>query len=150
MALRQCDKCSEMVDEAKAFCPECGHVLIEEKQREEESAYESMDGTMQFGQTMYNQMLSEMGLNISAAPDKKVDEPQPVATHIIQPAVQPPLQPVRQVLQPIETGAAPFAVEQNTAHSNNKWVIIGVGALLLLILLVAAILAGLALWSRFG
>ncbi|MBK8302282.1 MAG: hypothetical protein IPK98_02240 [Chloracidobacterium sp.] len=85
MALRQCDKCSEMVDEAKAFCPECGNVLVEEKQREEESAYESMDGTMQFGQTMYNQMLSDMGLNISAAPNKKFDETQPAAPEVIEP-----------------------------------------------------------------
>jgi len=149
MALRQCDKCSEMVDEAKAFCPECGNVLVEEKQREEESAYESMDGTMQFGQTMYNQMLSDMGLNISAAPDKKVEEP--VAPHVIEPVVQPTVQPVHQILQPIDTGAAaiPTAAAEKPERGN-KWVIYGiVGGLLLLILIVAAILVGLALWSRF-
>ncbi len=150
MALRQCDKCSEMVDEAKAFCPECGNVLVEEKQREEESAYESMDGTMQFGQTMYNQMLSDMGLNISAAPNKKFDEPQPAAPEVIEPA-QLPVQPVRQVLQPIDTGAAaiPDATTEKP-ESGNKWAIYGiVGGLLLLILIVAAILVGFTLWSRF-
>ena len=145
MALRQCDKCSEMVDEAKAFCPECGNVLVAEKQREEESAYESMDGTMQFGQTMYNQMLSDMGLNISAAPDKKADEPI-----VIEPVVQAP--PVHQVLIPIETGVrAPSAVENRTVSAGKKWGRIGVvGAFLLLIAIVAAILIGLALWSRFN
>ncbi|MBP7415961.1 MAG: hypothetical protein KA831_04850 [Pyrinomonadaceae bacterium] len=151
MALRQCDKCSEMVDEAKAFCPECGNVLVEEKQREEESAYESMDGTMQFGQTMYNQMLSDMGLNISAAPNKKFDEPQPAAPEVIEPA-RPPVQPVLQVLQPIETGVATTPVTaEKPAGGVNRWLIIGgVGAVLLLILLVAAILIGFALWSRVG
>ncbi|MBK7391695.1 MAG: hypothetical protein IPI64_00160 [Chloracidobacterium sp.] len=149
MALRQCDKCSEMVDEAKAFCPECGNVLVEEKQREEESAYESMDGTMQFGQTMYNQMLSDMGLNISDTPNKKTE---PTTPQVIEPAVQPTVQPMHQILQPIDTGAAviPAAAVEKPA-SGNKWAISGVvGWLLLLILLVAAILVGLALWSRFG
>lgn len=152
MALRQCDKCSEMVDEAKAFCPECGNALVEEKQREEESAYESMEGTMQFGQTMYNQMLSDMGLNISAAPNKP-DEPaaEPVAPIIVEPAVQTPAQPVLQVLQPIETGATSAPVATEKPATGNRWLIFGVvGALLLLILIVAAILIGLALWSRFG
>ncbi len=156
MALRQCDKCSEMVDEAKAFCPECGHALVEEKQREEESAYASMDGTMQFGQTMYNQMLSDMGLNISDAPNKKAETPsaeQPVAPQVIEPPVQPPVQPVHQILQPIETGVdtTPVAGGHKPTDGINKWVIIGgVGAVLLLILIVVAILIGLALWSRFG
>lgn len=151
MALRQCDKCSEMVDEAKAFCPECGNALVEEKQREEESAYNSMEGTMQFGQTMYNQMLSDMGLNISAAPDKKVDEPAAQPPQIIEPLLQPPVQPVHQVLQPIETGIATTPVVTQKPTSGNKWLIVGVvGALLLLILIVVAILIGLALWSRLG
>ena len=152
MALRQCDKCSEMVDEAKAFCPECGNVLVEEKQREEESAYESMDGTMQFGQTMYNQMLSDMGLNISAAPDKKVAEAviEPVAPQTIEP-VPASVRPVHQILQPIDTGAGVAPVSAHKPATGNKWLVIGaVGALLLLILLVAAILIGLALWSRVG
>lgn len=148
MALRQCDKCSEMVDEAKAFCPECGHALVEEKQREEESAYESMDGTMQFGQTMYNQMLSDMGLNISDAPNKKAE---PTTPQVIEPAVQPTVQPVHQVLQPIDTGVAATPVTAEKPASGNKWVIYGVvGALLLLILIIAAMLIGFAIWSRYS
>jgi len=140
-----------MVDEAKAFCPECGNVLVEEKQREEESAYESMEGTMQFGQTMYNQMLSDMGLNISDAPNKKLDTP--LASQVAEPNVRQPVQPVHQILQPIETGvsATPAAQVQKKAGGTKKWVIVGgIGAVLLLILLVAAILIGVALWSRYS
>ncbi len=151
MGLRQCDKCSEMVDEAKAFCPGCGNVLVEEKQREEESAYESMEGTMQFGQTMYNQMLSDMGLNISAAPDKKVDEPmiEHVAPLVVEPIVT---QPVHKVLQPIATGveAAPVAA-QKPSSGGKKWAIIGVvAAIIVLILVVAAVLVGFNVLSRLG
>lgn len=138
-----------MVDEAKAFCPECGNALVAEKQREEESAYESMDGTMQFGQTMYNQMLSDMGLNISAAPNKTSDEPI-VIEPIAEPIVQAP--PVHQVLVPIETAVStPAPVEKESAKGGKKLAVIGlVGAVLLLIVIVAAILIGLFLWSRFA
>jgi hypothetical protein len=71
MALRPCGKCGEQVDEAKAFCPACGNAMVEERQRATKSDFEKMDSTVQLGQTMYNQMLSDMGLNISAAPNAK-------------------------------------------------------------------------------
>src|SRR3954453_3997579 len=68
MGLRHCEKCGEMVAEAKAFCPACGKAFVEEKKRQEESKFEKLDHTVQFGQTMYNQMLEDMGLDISSLP----------------------------------------------------------------------------------
>ena len=69
MSLRQCGKCNEMVDEAKAFCPGCGNSFVDEVQRDESSSFDRLDKTVQFGQSMYDAMLSDMGLNISTAPD---------------------------------------------------------------------------------
>lgn len=95
MVLRQCEKCSEMVDEAKAFCPGCGHSFVSEEKRSQRSNFDTMEGTMQLGQTMYNQMLTDMGLNISKAPDladKPVELTAPVATKIRaepKPAIPP-------------------------------------------------------------
>jgi hypothetical protein len=63
MAQKQCGKCGELVDEAKAFCPGCGNAFVQEQVREETS-FEKMDNTLEFGQTMYNQMLSDMGLSV--------------------------------------------------------------------------------------
>ena len=40
MGLKQCTKCSEMVDEAKAFCPACGNAFVEEEERQEKSKFE--------------------------------------------------------------------------------------------------------------
>ena len=70
MAEKQCGKCGEMVDEAKAFCPGCGHSFVDEKQRETVSDFDQSKRTVQLGETMFNQMLSEMGLNISRQPSR--------------------------------------------------------------------------------
>src|SRR6188768_2284766 len=79
MGLKQCPKCSEMVDEAKAFCPACGNAFVEEESRKE-SQFDQLDNTVQLGNTMYNQMLSDMGLNLSktGVPEKRVEVIAPV------------------------------------------------------------------------
>ena len=153
MGLRQCEKCSDMVDEAKAFCPGCGHAFVEEQMRKEPSVFESMDGTMQFGQTMYNQMLTDMGLNISSAPDKPAEVVQPAAQpavpapmqQVIQPAVQQVIQPAtQQVIQPAASPAKP------AGSSRTTWLAIGgVVLLLLFILLIVVGLIGFVLYSQF-
>jgi len=146
MSQRECDKCGEMVDEAKAFCPGCGRAFVDENVREKSTEFDMLDGTMQLGNTMYNQMLSDMGLNISAAPDKPAEVVQPAT-----PAYQPAAQPVHQILQPAVQQDIKPAVETPATGRSNKWVIIGgVAGVLLIILLIAAIVIGLMLWSRFG
>ncbi len=100
MALRQCEKCDEMVDEAKAFCPGCGHAFVEEEARQASSGFDKAEKTVQLGQTMYNQMLSEMGLNISKKgpeqPETRVEAIAPAApppdkrTEVVVPAAAPP------------------------------------------------------------
>ena len=146
MGLRQCDKCSEMVDEAKAFCPSCGHAFVEEQKRTEPTVFEGMDGTMQLGNTMYNQMLSDMGLNISAAPDKPAEV-------VVQPAAQPAAQPPQQrVLQPAVQQVIRPAVEapKATGSSKTKWLIIGgVLVLLLLIAIIVVALAAFIIWTQY-
>src|SRR5438874_4680372 len=85
MGLLQCDKCNEMVDEAKAFCPECGNAFVKEEKREEASEFDRSEKTVQFGPTMYNQLLSDMGLNISEAPnvsEKQIAVLAPVPTEV--------------------------------------------------------------------
>ena len=151
MGLRQCDKCSEMVDEAKAFCPSCGHALVEEATRKEQSVFESMEGTMQLGNTMYNQMLSDMGLNISAAPNKPAESIQPAVQPAVRPVVQPPVQ--HQVIQPASQQVAqPAAEPMNPSGSNTtKWLIIGgIAVLLLFILLIVLVLAAFVIWRQYS
>ena len=132
MVLRQCEKCSEMVDEAKAFCPGCGQPLIDEQVRETRSNFDTADHTMQLGQTMYNKMLSDMGLNISKSPD-------PVEKRI-------------EVIAPVPTTPNPSARSpaEIKPSGNKKWIIAAV-LLVLLLFAFAVIIAAAAFlyWSKF-
>lgn len=150
MGLRQCEKCEEMVDEAKAFCPSCGNAFVEEQKRTEPSVFESMEGTMQLGNTMYNQLLSDMGLNISAAPDKPAEvTAQPAAQPVAQPATQSPVQQVIQ--QAVQQGLPPAVTTATPAKSGKtKWLIIaGIAAGLLLLALIIVVVAALIIWSQY-
>lgn len=125
MGLKQCDKCNEMVDEAKAFCPGCGNAFVEEEKRQDKSEFDRMDSTVQLGKTMYGQMLSDMGLNISKAPnpaEKRIEVLAPVAAAAKSPELKPDL-------------AKPT--------SNAKWLILAGVALILalglLVILAAAV-----------
>ena len=145
MGLRQCDKCSEMVDEAKAFCPGCGNAFVEEEKRREASKFEKLDPTIQFGQTVYNQMLEDMGLNISGAPnpiEKRIEVLIPVNTETASPAKTVIVQPAVTLPERKQ--------EKRKPASNAKWyILIGLGVLFLLpISLASTILFVLEIWSR--
>ena len=148
MALRQCNKCSEMVDEAKAFCPGCGNAFVEEEKRQEASKFEKLEHTVQFGQTMYNQMLEDMGLNISNAPNPvgRVEVIAPVKTDIV-----PPVKPVANVPVPPAIETSQKTTENKGKQTSNlKWyILIGAAVIFLLpIALASAILMVLDIWSR--
>jgi hypothetical protein len=128
---KTCPKCSEMVDEAKAFCPACGHSFVDEQKRTEASRYDQADHTMQMGATMYNNMLSDMGLNLKKEPEKRVE--------VLKPAV-----PATQVLQPVASAQSvttPQLQGEPEQKSRKKfWIITIVVAFVLLLLIVAALL----------
>jgi hypothetical protein len=88
MSIKKCDKCGEMVGEAKAFCPGCGYSFEDEQERKAESEFEATSGTVQFSKSAFNMLLSDMGLNISEAPNptgnppaNKAVELSPVPAH---------------------------------------------------------------------
>ena len=147
MGLRQCDKCSEMVDEAKAFCPGCGHAFVEEEKRQEASKFEKLDNTVQFGQTMYSQMLEDMGLNISNAPDrgeKRVEVIAPIQAEMVSPPAKV-IVPVGAAVKQLEKGP-----EKRVSAGNTKWyILIGAAVIFLLpIALASAIFLFFEIWSR--
>lgn len=134
-----------MVNEAKAFCPGCGHAFVEEEKRQSASSFDKMDNTVQLGNTMYNQMLSDMGLNISKSPDKPTSPVVPKAEVRRIEVIIPPAAPA-QVVKPPETKSA------KAPSGNTKWYILG-GVLIVLIvalLLVIAVLVYLIYSGRIG
>ena len=112
MGEKQCGKCGEIADEAKAFCPGCGNAFVEEKRRTTVSDFELSESTVRLSDSMYNEMLSEMGLSISKSPngeEKKADAvPTPPTTVPPIDTVQVPesAYTVKAVLKAIVIGAA--------------------------------------------
>lgn len=125
-----------MVEEAKAFCPGCGNAFVEEKERTTKTDFDLSANTIRLGDTMYNQMLSDMGLSISKQPNR--DEPRtessaPVASETIAVAPVP-----TSIVQP-----------SPPKPSILKWVLIGIAAfVLLLALLVVLAAVVIILYSR--
>lgn len=110
-----------MVDEAKAFCPGCGNAFVDEKLRGKQTDFDAMGHTVQLGQTMYNQMLTDMGLNISKARDPVKATLEPVAAPASQSATQRPEMPAKKGV--------------------NKWMIIGIIVALLVFLGILIVVA---------
>jgi hypothetical protein len=140
MGLKKCAKCSEMVDEAKAFCPGCGTAFVEEEKRDSASSFDAMDHTVQFGNTVYNQMLSDMGLNISAAPN--APKPEAKRIEVVIPAASPAVPPSPVVPEVKVKDPAP-------SSGNVKWIILG-GVLVVLIFFLIVIVAALLFYFYGG
>jgi hypothetical protein len=132
MGSKQCGRCGEVVDEAKAFCPGCGDAFVVEEKRTTVSDFDMSNKTVQLGGTMYNQLLSDMGLNISKTPDKSEttgSEPKP-----LEPSVK----------QPVETAPAKSAGPKRLV-----WLTIAAVGLLF-ILVIALLVILFLLWQRFA
>lgn len=90
MGSKQCSRCGEVVDEAKAFCPGCGNAFVAEEKRTTVTDFDMLNETVKLGSSMYNRLLSDMGLSISKVPDKgeaAAGEPK-----IEKSAVEPPVE----------------------------------------------------------
>lgn len=136
MAQKACEGCGEMVDEAKAFCPGCGNPMVDEVKRQDRSEFDKLDNTVQFGQTMYNQMLSDLGLNVSKAPDvpeKRIEVLAPLAPAALPAAAEPPTSSKAQ-----QADIAPRLPQRRSG--NTKWLVLaGVVVVLGFIVVVAAV-----------
>ena len=140
-----------MVDEAKAFCPGCGHAFVEEQKRQKASEFERQDNTVQLGQTMYNQMLSDLGLNLSKSgvPEKRIEVIAPVVAEPAAKEVQ-----VQAAIAPVQAAApTPSAARADEVKKPGraKWIILAIVGFVLLFppALVSTIALVLELLSRY-
>ena len=126
-----------MVDEAKAFCPGCGTSFVDEEKRDSASSFDAMDHTVQFGNTMYNQMLSDMGLNISKEPNAEAPKPEAKRVEVLIPAAEPATPKAPAAVQP---AVQPKVTETAKSSNTTKWLIAG-GVLIVLIFSLVVIVA---------
>ncbi|MEJ7623825.1 MAG: hypothetical protein WKF34_07510 [Pyrinomonadaceae bacterium] len=141
MATLQCEKCGEVVAEAKAFCPGCGNALLVEQTRETPSSFEAMDHTVQLGQTMYHQMLSDMGLDTSRR-DRADSKPEVTPLTVAEKKIDV----IRPAVASVPDGKRVTKSVDSAIRSDKKrWLIAGgVFAAVILFLIVAAVVA--AFW----
>lgn len=129
MGLKVCEKCGEKVDEAKAFCPECGNSFVVEEKREGSSEFDNYAGTVSFSKSLYKLMLSDIKPEISSPTNIENKRKQPTATNNGQIStpdfVNIPETPVKQL-------------EQSSKSGIKKWIVFSIlGGFLLLILVIA-------------
>ncbi len=144
MAEKTCPQCGETVDVAKAFCPACGNAFVDEEKRTDSSAYEKMDNTVQMGQTMYNNMLSDMGLNVKKEPEKRVEVLKPIA---VQPAQT--LQPVAGTQLAPTPPPTPAHAETAEKKSNKKILIVTIAVAVVLVLIFAVAVIAVAIYYLY-
>ena len=122
MEFRDCSNCGETADAVKAFCPGCGSPFVDEKQRAVNSEFEVSANTVQFSQSAFNMVLSDMGLNIAESSDRTS---KPKVTVSVEPAVKP------------ENSSVASVPKKSSAL---KWILISaaVGGVLLAFLITAA------------
>jgi hypothetical protein len=155
MGQRQCDRCGDTFDEAKAFCPGCGKAFVEEEKRQNISEFDQQGNTVQLGNTMYNQMLSDMGLNISKAsdvPEKRVEIIAPVGESTGSHKPQPEPEPIGHVVD-VASRPRPVAVPDEPRSKKSgraKWIVLGVIGFILLFppALASTILLVYEIWMR--
>jgi hypothetical protein len=127
-----------MFDEAKAFCPGCGKAFVEEEKRERKSEFEQQDSTVELGKTMYNQMLADMGLDLSKKPkpaEKRVEVIAPVGSPAKAKATAKAEKPsvTEKSAAPVPAPAAPITLRPSEPTGGRaKWIVLSILGFLLL------------------
>ena len=98
MGLKKCEKCGEMADEAKAFCPGCGNPFIAEEVRQGSSEFDKYAGTVNITKSVYGMMLTEMELDTSRKPEAEAPADVPEVADVESPPETAPENLVRLLL----------------------------------------------------
>lgn len=150
MGLRQCNECGEMADDARAFCQACGNPLVDEAQRRESSPFEESSETVQFDPSMFNAVLADMGLDLSAPPNPSHEIGEAVPP-LIRGETDAPAQASALVHADVPSPQNKLRNPNATANSKVKWLVwAGVGFVLLFLggLGIAALIF--VLWLRLA
>jgi hypothetical protein len=136
MNTKRCEKCGEIVDAAKAFCPSCGDAFVAEETREKASEFEASAGTVQYSSSLFNQLLSDLDLDISEVPEK----PAPAKSAELKVK-----KPQSEQMPLVNVGVAKVDKDipaEKPSGLRKKWLIIGGIALSLIVLLALLLVIG--------
>ena len=163
MSFNQCSGCQAMVDESKAYCPDCGLPMDEEQKRVGSSEYDSFMKTQQISKTTQFKLSEHFNQSDSSVPPPKdADKPSEFGNQ--RKSVVLNLQPIAPVADaipqqsetiPPQWGSASDPVADKNAsvdsssRSNKKVYLIagGVISLLLFLALIALVIIGFLYWN---
>ncbi|CAN5581297.1 hypothetical protein BH18ACI1_BH18ACI1_01660 [soil metagenome] len=138
MEQKQCLVCNAMVDETKAFCPECGNPLETEQQRQESNEISGMSQTFRLDDDSFKQMLKDMNLSPEAA---KVVERQTrtnlninLSEILEEQSPKPPVQPIV-----LEKPVQPIVPEKKDSKISVKTLLIIISVLLSFLIFILAV-----------
>lgn len=121
MSLKNCEKCGEDVDDAKAFCPECGNPFVYEEKRQEATEFDKYAGTVALSNSDFYKLLGKLGLDTSRSPEEeKQKSPVQNSTNNFQPQKEIP--------------------DQNKKSGIIKWIVIGAIFAMIFFFIIAVIL----------
>ncbi len=127
MSLKQCSGCEQMVDESKAYCPDCGTPMDEEQRRSNEaSEFDSLMKTQNVNVTSHLKMIEQFNLSSVFTPPQVTDEPaaankEPGAVKRETKTVQLQAIPETNTKQPDNTA---FKSEKESSLSSNNNVVV--------------------------
>lgn len=162
MSLKQCSGCEAMVEESKAFCPDCGMAVDEEQKRIRPSEYDSLVKTKPVSQTTQFKLAEHFKLSSAFAPPKKAvgesnegrNKGKPV--HLI---VQPLIPIKRDTPKRLDTEVIQLGSEFNlivdrdtsiesTLESDKKfYTVAGIISFSLSLALISAVILGILYWN---
>lgn len=151
-----------MVDETKAYCPDCGSPMDEEQRRSGSSEYDSLMKTQNINLTSQLKLIEDFNLSSVFTPPKDADE-QPevkkeapvnkVGTKTIQLQAIPEVISNNNQKEPIvfdsqRAGNASVNKEINKAANSNKtlYIVGGLGIFVLALILIAIVTFAILYW----
>lgn len=144
----QCSECEATVDEAKAYCPECGAAMDEEEKRAGISEFDSLMKTQNISSTTQFRLMEQFNLSTIFKMPKptKVEEKQKTGTS------QPDEKPKGQTLsEQTHKKTVPVVkdkkAESDTSNSNKKlYFVLAAVSLFFVLALISVIILSFYLW----
>ncbi len=138
MEQKQCLVCNTMIDETKAFCPECGNPTEPEEQRQESNEIKGMSQTFRLDDDSYKQMLKDMNLSPEAAAaverQTRTNLNINLSEILGEQSPKPPVQPIV-----LEKPVLPIVPEKKDSKVSVKILLILIGVLLFFLIFILVV-----------
>jgi len=159
MSLKQCPECEATVDEAKAYCPDCGTPMESEQKRVGSSEFDSLGQTQRLSKTTQFRLLEQFNLSSIFSPPPRGENESKAVENDVK-VVQPSGSQQAQIKPKQLDNAAPKPEkvinltaenQQKTGDASNPnkklYFVLGVILLFFVLTLIGVIILGILFWN---